>query len=124
MRTLVTFGESLIDSVSSVPGTLVEVPSFKKAAGGAPAAVAACVAHLGGRSAFIRKRGIDAFGDFLLKTLQECGVDIRFFYPTDKVKIALSFVSPDQNGERSFTFYRDPSADTFILAKINNSLRK
>lgn len=53
---VVCFGEMLIDFVPTVSGvSLAEAPSFKKAAGGAPANVAVCVAKLGGSSAFIGK---------------------------------------------------------------------
>lgn len=53
---VVCFGEMLIDFVPSVSGvSLAEAPSFKKAAGGAPANVAVGISRLGGSSAFIGK---------------------------------------------------------------------
>ena len=114
LKTVVTLGESLIDMVSQNTGNLEQATGFTKAAGGAPANVAACVAKLGGKSAFVGKRGVDPFGDFLHSTLTGCGVDTSYFTPTQAAKTALAFVALDAQGDRTFTFYRDPSADMLL----------
>lgn len=65
----------LVDFVPEINGSsLSYVPSFQKAAGGAPANVAAAVAKLGGKSRFIGKIGADAFGSFLRSSLVDIGV--------------------------------------------------
>lgn len=115
MGTVITLGEMLIDFVPEVNGqALEEVPSFKKAPGGAPANVAAAVARLGGNSRFLGKVGADPFGDFLISTLADTGVDTGRIYRTDEAKTALAFVSLKEDGERDFLFYRDPSADMLL----------
>jgi fructokinase len=113
MDRVLALGECLIDFVATAPGSLQMAPAFEKAAGGAPANVAACVARLGGSSAFVGKRGDDAFGDFLERVLQECGVDTRWFTRAP-ARTALAFVSLDERGERDFLFYRDGAADTLL----------
>lgn len=113
-HTVFTLGESLIDFVSSTPGTLQQAPSFDKAAGGAPANVAACVARLGGQAAFVGLCGADAFGDFLIGTLADSGVDTQYYQRTKATSTSLAFVSLDAGGDRSFMFYRDPGADTLL----------
>ncbi len=118
MRTIVSLGECLIDLVSTTIGPLTQAASFEMAAGGAPAAVAACVARLGGKSAFIGMRGKDAFGDFLNRTLLSCGVDTTYFHTVEHAPTALAFVSLDGNGDRTFAFYRQPCADV-LLSKDN-----
>ena len=76
MLEVITFGEALIDFVSTVPGvSLIEAPAFKKAAGGAPANVAVGLAWLGISSGFMGKVGDDDFGRFLAQTLAENSVD-------------------------------------------------
>lgn len=114
MKPVVTLGESLIDFVASETGNLRHVRSFEKAAGGAPANVAACVARLGGLAAFVGKRGADPFGDFLADALHTAGVDTTYFCATSMAKTALAFVSLDAFGDRSFAFYRDPAADMLL----------
>ena len=70
MADVVTFGELLIDFVPTVTGYyLADAEVFKKAAGGAPANVAAGLARLGVTSAFMGMVGEDGFGHFLADTL-------------------------------------------------------
>ncbi|GGJ11924.1 hypothetical protein GCM10010885_21590 [Alicyclobacillus cellulosilyticus] len=114
MKTVVSLGESLIDLVAATPGHLSETDVFERAPGGAPANVAAAVARLGGRAAFVGKRGADPFGDCIEQTLRAAGVDTRYFLPTNDAKTGLAFVSLRPDGERSFLFYRDPSADMLL----------
>jgi fructokinase len=112
MRKVITLGESIIDFVSTRAGRLETAAGFEMAAGGAPANVAACVARLGGESAFVGMRGTDPFGVFLNNVLADAGVDTRFFSTTEGAKTGLAFVSIDNDGDRHFEFYRDPGADT------------
>ncbi len=114
MRTVVTLGEMLIDFLPMETGEGAGEPGYLQKAGGAPANVAACVVTLGGKAAFVGKRGNDAFGHFLKHVLEECGVDTQFFTATDEAKTGLAFVSLDASGDRSFLFYRDPSADMLL----------
>ena len=104
---LLAFGEALIDFLSQGG----EPETFARYAGGAPANVAVAYAKLGGRSAFAGMLGRDMFGDFLLTELGRHGVDTRYCRQTDRAKTALAFVSLDERGERSFSFYRPPAAD-------------
>ncbi|MFB9330920.1 carbohydrate kinase [Paenibacillus aurantiacus] len=115
MRTVFTIGEALIDFIPHQKGGgLKEVDSFRKAAGGAPANVACAVAKLGGRSSFIGKLGADAFGDFLVETMEQAGVDTRYVFRTSEANTALAFVSLKADGNREFSFYRNPSADMLL----------
>lgn len=117
MSKLFTIGEALIDFIPTEKGlSLKDVTFFKKAPGGAPANVASAVAKLGGDSAFIGKVGTDPFGDFLVDTLNEVGVDIRYIKRTSKTNTTLAFVSLKQDGNREFLFYRNPGADMLLNA--------
>ncbi|NOU73545.1 carbohydrate kinase [Paenibacillus sp. LMG 31458] len=113
---IVSLGELLIDFVPEVNGqALADVTSFQRAAGGAPANVAAAVAKLGGDARFIGKIGRDPFGDFLVRTLDEVGVHTAVVQ-TDEAKTGLAFVSLRADGERDFLFFRDPAADMLLRA--------
>lgn len=112
---LVCIGEALIDFIPLKKGIeLKEVPQFERAAGGAPANVAAAVAKLSGNSAMLTKLGADAFGDYIVDTLSRAGVDTSHILRTEKANTALAFVSLAENGNRTFSFYRNPSADLLL----------
>ncbi|BFM50224.1 carbohydrate kinase [Marinomonas sp. THO17] len=108
---VMAFGEALIDFLSNGATQAGELESFTKFPGGAPANVAVAVARLGGNSHFVGQVGDDAFGHFLKASLDEYGVDTGKMLMTKEAKTALAFVSLDETGERSFEFYRSPSAD-------------
>jgi fructokinase len=108
---ILCFGEALIDFHSEGRDERGFPRSFVPFAGGAPANVAVAVARLGGNGAFAGMLGKDLFGDFLLDSLQQAGVDCAGVARTDEARTALAFVALDAHGERSFSFYRPPSAD-------------
>ncbi|MBT2690846.1 carbohydrate kinase [Bacillus sp. ISL-47] len=115
MGKLFSIGEVLIDFIPVQKGVaLKDVVSFERAPGGAPANVAAAVANYGQKSAMISKLGNDAFGDFLVEKLAEAGVETDKVYRTGEANTALAFVSLKENGERDFSFYRNPSADLLL----------
>lgn len=109
---LLCFGEALIDFLSNGG----EPETFTKFPGGAPANVSVAYAKLGEPAYFSGMLGKDMFGDFLLQSLAEQGVDTRYCHQTDVAKTALAFVCLDQQGERSFSFYRPPAADLLFRA--------
>ena len=112
MKTLYTIGEVLIDFIPQQEGMLLkDVASFEKMAGGAPANVAATVAKLGGNASLISQVGADAFGQFLIESLQQLKVNTNLIKITKEANTALAFVSLTNNRERDFSFYRNPSAD-------------
>ena len=102
---IISLGELLIDFISTDGGF-----TFKKAAGGAPANVAAACSRLGLKSGFIGKVGDDGFGRFLRSTLEREGVDVSRVYLEKGGRTTLAFVSVDADGERHFQFHRGADA--------------
>ncbi|WP_372739428.1 carbohydrate kinase [Neptunomonas sp.] len=117
MQKVISFGEALVDMLSSKvskPAGETQAAShesFTKYPGGAPANVAAAVGKLGGNSLFVGQVGADMFGDFMKTSLQDAGVDTQYLLQSGEGKTALAFVTLDDHGERSFEFYRNASAD-------------
>ncbi len=112
---VVCFGELLIDFVALESGVHVgDASGFVKAPGGAPANVAVGVARLEQPSAFLGQVGDDAFGHFLAGVLQAESVDVSGLRFSNEARTALAFVALGEDGERSFTFYRHPSADMLM----------
>lgn len=115
MKKVICIGEALIDFIPYEKGVaLKEVKSFLRVPGGAPLNVAATVAKLGGKSKILTKLGNDAFADTILEAVEPLGVDISSVLRTDLANTALAFVSLNENGERDFSFYRNPSADMLL----------
>lgn len=114
MNTLYAIGEMLIDFTAQEPGVLELANTFRKNAGGAPANVAVCAARLGCPASVITKLGKDPFGNFLANTLASENVGTQYVFRTGKANTALAFVARDERGERSFSFYRNPSADMLL----------
>jgi len=112
MRKLYAIGELLIDfTPTGQGGSLLAVEHFTKHAGGAPANVAAVCAKLGHPAALLSQVGQDAFGDFLISTVKQAGVDTRYIAQTTEGETSLAFVSLTADGERDFLFYRRNAAD-------------
>lgn len=88
------------------------IPRFAANPGGAPANLAVAAARLGASTAFIGRVGQDAFGAYLRRVLTEQRVDISGLAADPLEPTTLAVVMVDHTGERSFTFYRDPGADT------------
>ena len=116
MADIITLGELLIDLTQN--GTDENGNGkFTAFPGGAPANVAVAASRLGAETAFIGKVGNDAFGRFLRDTLEKDGVDTIGLEECDEHPTTMAIVSVDESGEREFTFYRDPGADTQLTAE-------
>lgn len=111
MLDVVALGELLIDfAAQGTDGA--GYPTMKANPGGAPGNYLAALAKYGAKTAFIGKVGADAFGDLLLGTLGEAGVETRGILRDPGVFTTLAFVTFDAHGDRSFSFARKPGADT------------
>ena len=110
---ITTIGEILIDMTQ----THIDEngnPHFAAIPGGAPANVAVAVSKLGGEAAFVGCVGDDLYGRLLRDTLVRYGVSADGLQVTKRANTTLAIVMVDQTGERSFSFYRKPGADTLI----------
>src|SRR5690606_11493937 len=115
IMSVVCFGELLIDFVALESGVTVgEASGFQKAPGGAPVNVAVAVSRLGHSSAFLGQVGDDPFGHYLAGVLEADKVDVSGLRFSAQARTALAFVSLADGGERSFVFYRHPSADMLM----------
>lgn len=116
MSPVYSFGEVLIDMLPTEGGKFIPM------AGGAPANVAVAVAKLGGNSYFLGGLSTDNMGQLLKKELNSNNVDTSFAAIKSN-KTAIVLVTLDPEGERSFEFYRDNTADLAYnendLAQVN-----
>lgn len=113
MYDIMSLGEILIDFTSQgVNGQGQRI--FAQNAGGAPANVAAAVAKLGGRAAFVGKAGNDMHGRFLKSTLENNGVNCSSLILDNNYFTTLAFVDLKADGEREFSFARKHGADKML----------
>jgi fructan beta-fructosidase len=113
---VIAIGEVLID-FTPAGRTVGGNEQFECNPGGAPANVAAALARLGARTALISKVGEDQFGSLLHNTLLSSGIDVSDVSFTNEASTTLAFVHLDDKGDRSFSFFRKPGADTFLHSK-------
>ena len=85
--------------------------------GGAPCNVLAMLAKLGKKTAFIGKVGNDFLGKHLKTVVEEVGIDTRNLLLDDEVHTTLAFVHTYADGDRDFSFYRNPGADMNLRAE-------
>lgn len=106
-------GELLIDfTENGVSGQ--GNPMFEANPGGAPCNVLAMLTRLGHKTAFIGKVGKDFFGEQLKSAIQEVGINADYLQMDEKVHTTLAFVHTLPDGDRDFSFYRNPGADMML----------
>lgn len=106
-------GELLIDFTengSSEQGN----PLMEANPGGAPCNMLAMIQKLGGTTAFIGKVGKDMFGRQLKTAVEAVGIDTRNLMEDEEVHTTLAFVHTFPDGDRDFSFYRNPGADMML----------
>ena len=91
-------------------------PLLEANPGGAPCNVLAMLKKLGRSCAFIGKVGDDMFGRMLRDTAEDVGIDTRALILDRDAHTTLAFVHTAENGDRDFSFYRDPGADMLLRA--------
>ena len=87
---------------------------FEACPGGAPCNVLALLNKMGKKTAFFGKVGKDQFGKTLRDTLDEVKIDTSHLLEDEKVNTTLAFVHTFPDGDREFSFYRNPGADMML----------
>ena len=110
---VVALGELLIDFTENGVSSQGN-PVFEANPGGAPCNVLAMLRKLDRTCAFIGKVGDDMFGRQLKAAAEEAGIDMSALLMDREVHTTLAFVKTFANGDRDFSFYRDPGADMML----------
>lgn len=110
---VLALGELLIDftenGISNQGNPIMEANP-----GGAPCNVLAMLNKLGYKTGFIGKVGQDMFGMQLEQTLLEVGIGVKGLVKDKTIPTTLAFVHTDKDGDRDFSFYRNPGADMML----------
>ena len=91
--------------------------------GGAPCNVLAMLTKLGKKTAFIGKVGDDYLGHHLQQVVDSLGINTDNLLFDKDVHTTLAFVHTFEDGDRDFSFYRNPGADMNLTAsEVNESI--
>lgn len=110
---VVALGELLVDFTMggiSQQGNLI----YEACPGGAPCNVLAMLSKLGKQTGFVGKVGKDMFGTMLKNTLVSSNIDVSYLHMDADVNTTLAFVTTREDGDREFSFYRNPGADMML----------
>lgn len=110
---VVALGELLIDFTENGVSSQGN-PLFEANPGGAPCNVLAMLSGLGHTTAFIGKVGNDFFGKQLEEAITEVGIDAKGLLKDNDVHTTLALVHTYPDGDRDFSFYRNPGADMML----------
>lgn len=121
---VVALGELLIDFTEN--GTSAQGnPIYEANPGGAPCNVLSMLTKLGKKTAFIGKVGQDIFGNRLRTVLEEVGIDTSNLVTDAETRTTLAFVETFPDGDRDFSFYRNPGADMMLTEdEVDGALLK
>lgn len=110
---VIALGELLIDFAMNGQSEQ-ENDLFEACPGGAPCNVLAILTKLGKKTSFLGKVGQDQFGTLLKNTIEKIGIDGQQLKMDNAVHTTLAFVHTFPDGDREFSFYRNPGADMML----------
>ena len=115
---LVCIGEILADMIGEEKNGIT---TYERKAGGAPFNVACALKKFGAAVKFVGSVGDDLIGQFLIKYAKDFGMDITHIHQNAERNTTLAFVELNEEGDRSFCFYRKNTAD-YCLPRVSDEL--
>ncbi len=117
---LLCIGEILADMIGEEKNGIT---TYERKAGGAPFNVACALKKFGADVKFVGSVGDDLVGQFLIKYAKDFGMDITHIHQNAERNTTLAFVELNEEGERSFCFYRKNTAD-YCMPNVSDELIK
>jgi 5-dehydro-2-deoxygluconokinase len=109
---LITMGRSSIDLYSNdVGAAFVDIKSFAAYVGGSPTNIAVGARRLGLKAAVLTAVGDDPVGDFILKFLQDEGVDAHYIPRKPGTRTSAVVLGIEPPDKFPLVYYRDNCAD-------------
>ena len=99
------------------------ITTYERKAGGAPFNVACALKKFGADVKFVGSVGDDLIGQFLIKYAKDFGMDTTYINQNKERNTTLAFVELNEEGERSFCFYRKNTAD-YCMPEVSDELLK
>ena len=117
---LLCIGEILADMIGEEKNGIT---TYERKAGGAPFNVACALKKLGAEVKFVGSVGDDLIGQFLIKYANDFGMDTTYINVNPNRNTTLAFVELNEEGDRSFCFYRKNTAD-YCMPQVSDELIK
>ena len=117
---LLCIGEILADMIGEEKDGII---TYERKAGGAPFNVACALKKFGADVKFVGSVGDDLIGQFLIKYAKDFGMDTTYIHQNTEHNTTLAFVELNEEGDRSFCFYRKNTADYF-MPEVHDELIK
>ena len=117
---LLCIGEILADMIGEEKNGIT---TYERKAGGAPFNVACALKKFGADVKFVGSVGDDLVGQFLIKYAKDFGMDTTYIHQNTEHNTTLAFVELNEEGERSFCFYRKNTAD-YCMPPVSDELIK
>lgn len=119
---VVALGELLIDFTENGVSKQGN-PVLEANPGGAVCNVLSMLSEFSRKTAYIGKVGKDGFGNLLRKALEEQHISTEGLCFDDEIHTTLAMVLKKEDGDRDFSFYRNPGADVCLTKEeVNTSL--
>ena len=117
---LLCIGEILADMIGEEKNGIT---TYERKAGGAPFNVACALHKFGADVKFVGSVGDDLIGQFLIKYAKDFGMDTTYIHQNMNRNTTLAFVELNEEGDRSFCFYRKGTAD-YVMPNVSDELIK
>ena len=117
---LLCIGEILADMIGEEKNGIT---TYERKAGGAPFNVACALNKFGADVKFVGSVGDDLIGQFLIKYAKDFGMDTTYIHQNAERNTTLAFVELNEEGDRSFCFYRKNTAD-YLMPDVSDELIK
>ena len=117
---LICIGEILADMIGEEKNGIT---TYERKAGGAPFNVACALKKFGANVKFVGSVGDDLIGQFLIRYANDFGMDTTYIHQHPHRNTTLAFVELNEEGERSFCFYRKNTAD-YCMPTVSDELIK
>lgn len=117
---LICIGEILADMIGEEKNGII---TYERKAGGAPFNVACALKKFGAEVKFVGSVGDDLIGQFLIKYAKDFGMDTAYIHQNSERNTTLAFVELNEEGDRSFCFYRKNTAD-YCMPAVGDELIK
>ena len=95
--------------------------TYERKAGGAPFNVACGLKRFGRDVKFVGSVGDDLIGRFLIGYAKDFGMDTTYIRKNNERNTTLAFVELNEEGDRSFCFYRKNTAD-YCMPEVSDEL--
>ena len=115
---LICIGEILADMIGEEKNGIIY---YERKAGGAPFNVACGLKKFGADVTFVGSVGDDLIGQFLIKYAKDFGMDTTYIQKLSDRNTTLAFVELNEEGDRSFCFYRKNTAD-YCMPELSDEL--